>query len=160
VAHSVGGADQISERILPGYFLPQDAIFPLNMKFFDSALKQMPKDVDIYGLYEVVVRAGVDDFQGRRLGFIRTQNDDEGVDVPARQTFQQMSAFADSAHAVGEGQKQDIELGLLEQFVGSLIIVAFQNLEMRAQAGGDFRAQNCIIINDRDLWFRGNGGDG
>jgi hypothetical protein len=53
------------------------------MQFLDRALEQMAKNVGIDGFDEVVVGTCVDDFQGRGLGFIRAENDDERVNVPA-----------------------------------------------------------------------------
>jgi len=159
VAHRVGSADQIAEGVLPGDFLPQDAIFALDMKFFDGAFEQMPKNINIDGFDEVVVRSGVDDFQGCGLGFVRAKNDDQCVDVSARQAFQQMRTFANTAGTDRQRQKQNVEFRLLQEFVRGFVIVTFENFKVRAQARGNFRAQGCVIVNDCNLRLRGNGRD-
>jgi hypothetical protein len=61
----------------------------------------MPKYIDIDRFDEIVVGAGVDDFQGRGFGFIRAKHDDQGVDVSAGQSFQQVGAFPDAAGTNG-----------------------------------------------------------
>jgi hypothetical protein len=104
------------------------------MQFLDSALEQMAKNVGIDGFDEVVVGASVDDFQGRGLGFIRAENDDERINVPAGQPREQVRTFPNSAVADGQRQQKYIELGLLEELVGSFVTVTFENLEVRAEA--------------------------
>jgi hypothetical protein len=42
--------------------------------------------------------------------------------------------FTNSAVADGQRQQKNIELGLLEELVGSFITVTFENLEVRAEA--------------------------
>ena len=48
----------------------------------------------------------------------------------------------------GQTQKQNVQFVLLQEFVGSLVILPFENLKFSAKAGRELGPQTGIVIDD------------
>ena len=48
----------------------------------------------------------------------------------------------------GQTEKQNVQFVLLQEFVGSLVIVPFENFKFRAEAGRELAPQTGIVIED------------
>ncbi len=103
------------------------------MELFDGALEQVAEHVGVDGLDEIIVGAGVDDFKGGGFGFVGTENNNEGVDIAARQAIEQMDAFFDAARTDGHGQQEYVEFRFLQQLVGVFVVFTFEHFKMRTK---------------------------
>ena len=48
----------------------------------------------------------------------------------------------------GQTEKQNVQFVLLQEFVGGLVIVPFENFKFRAEAGRELGPQTGIVIDD------------
>jgi hypothetical protein len=62
--------------------------------------------------------------------------------------MQQFRARFDVPRSDGQTQKQNVQFVLLQEFVGSFVIVAFENFKFRAEAGRELEPQTGIVIDD------------
>ena len=157
MAHRVGGTNQVAERVLTADFLPQDAVFALDMEFFYRALEEVPQNVVVDGLDKIVVGAGIDHFQGRGFPCVRAENDYERINFAAVEAAEQLGAFPHAPGCHGHGQQQYVEFFLFQEPVGRFVVFAFEHFKVRAQRGGDLRPQGRIIVHNGNLWFRRSG---
>ena len=160
VAHRVGGANEVAERVFAADFFAQDAILAQDAQLFDGALEKMAKDIGINRLDEVIVGAGVDHFHSGGFRLVGAENDYERVNFAAVEAAEEFGAFLDAAGSHGKGEEHNVELGFLKQRDGGLVFIALEDEIIGAEGGGDFRAEARIVVHDGDLCFGSCGCDG
>ena len=62
--------------------------------------------------------------------------------------MQQFRAGFNVPRSDGQTQKQNVQFVILQEFVGSLVIVPFENLKFSAKAGRELGPQTGIVIDD------------
>jgi hypothetical protein len=62
--------------------------------------------------------------------------------------MQQFRAGFNVPRSDGQTEKQNVQLILLQEFVGGLVIVPFENFKFRAEAGRELGPQTGIVIDD------------
>jgi hypothetical protein len=62
--------------------------------------------------------------------------------------MQQFRAGFNVPRSDGQTEKQNVQFVLLQELVGSLVIVPFENFKFRAEAGRELGPQTGIVIDD------------
>jgi hypothetical protein len=62
--------------------------------------------------------------------------------------MQQFRASFNVRRSDGQAEKQNVQLVLLQELVGGLVIVPFENFKFRTEAGRELGPQTGIVIDD------------